>query len=312
MRGRVWIGVLLCALALTACQSTDNGASLEATDGLVAFRVGATTVTIQDFQDRMEREIGPALQQFLAQGQTEEEITELANQQDVRRAIFDTMVQEALLLQIARQEGIGIDPQAVDASIEQQQSFAAADSSADSADDTLELRVSAAREQIVTAVIARKTMADMFKARHILVADEATADQIIADLNNGASFAELAREFSTDPGSQNNSGELGWTPRGNFVPEFEEAAFSADLNTPIKVSSQFGWHVIEVQDRELNRPFDDIEQLQGSQNGRQFVEDTFSPWYEELRETAEANGDLEISPNFDPNSVPLPFRTTDP
>jgi peptidyl-prolyl cis-trans isomerase C len=285
---------------------------LEATDGLVAFRVGATTVTIQDFQDRMEREIGPALQQFLAQGQTEEEITELANQQDVRRAIFDTMVQEALLLQIARQEGIGIDPQAVDASIEQQQSFAAADSSADSADDTLELRVSAAREQIVTAVIARKTMADMFKARHILVADEATADQIIADLNNGASFAELAREFSTDPGSQNNSGELGWTPRGNFVPEFEEAAFSADLNTPIKVSSQFGWHVIEVQDRELNRPFDDIEQLQGSQNGRQFVEDTFSPWYEELRETAEANGDLEISPNFDPNSVPLPFRTTDP
>jgi peptidyl-prolyl cis-trans isomerase C len=145
-----------------------------------------------------------------------------------------------------------------------------------------------------------------------LVADEATADQIIADLNNGASFAELAREFSTDPGSQNNSGELGWTPRGNFVPEFEEAAFSADLNTPIKVSSQFGWHVIEVQDRELNRPFDDIEQLQGSQNGRQFVEDTFSPWYEELRGTAEANGDLEISPNFDPNSVPLPFRTTDP
>ncbi|MCG8350410.1 MAG: peptidylprolyl isomerase [Chloroflexales bacterium] len=312
MRCRVWIGVLMCALALTACKSTDNGANLEATDSPITFRVGTTTVTIQDFQDRMEREIGAALQQSLAQGQTEEEIIQLVDQQDVRRAIFETMIQEALLLQIARQEGIGVDPKEIDANIDRQQGFGALDDRTESADDRLEQRVGVAREQLVFAVIARKTLADMVKARHILVADEATADQIITDLNNGTSFAELASEFSTDPGSQNNGGELGWTPRGNFVPEFEEAAFSADLNTPIKVGSQFGWHVIEVQDRQSDRPFDDFNQLQGSQNGQQFFEDTFLPWYEGLRETAEANGDLEISPNFDPNSVPLPFRTTNP
>lgn len=314
MKRGVWIGALLLALLLAGCQSTDNGAQLAAPDSPAIFRVGATTVTVEDFRRRMQADIGAAIEQLLAQGQTVEEITQLADQSDVRRSIFDTMLQEELLLLVARQQGVGVDPAEIDTRVNLQVGMlrSQAPGSPNEFVDRTPQRVSAAREQLVFTMIARNTRADMFRSRHILVSDEATADRIIADLQAGASFADLARQFSNDSGSAVEGGDLGWVARGNFVPEFEQAAFSAELNTPVKVQSQFGWHIIEVQDRELKRGFDNIEQLQRNPNAQQFFEATFLPWYERLRQIAESNGDLEISPNFDPNSVPLPFPNAAP
>jgi peptidyl-prolyl cis-trans isomerase C len=219
---------------------------------------------------------------------------------------MDNMIQELLLAQAASQAGIGVDPAAVDAAVAAQVAPPSLDA-APILSDTTALRVSAAREQLVLEMIARNTRADMFRSRHILVADEATADKVLAELAAGKPFAELARQYSTDTASVEQGGDLGWVPRGDFVQEYEEAAFSVALNTPTKVQSQFGWHVLVIDEREESRPFESFAQLQASQSGQSYFEQSFTPWYNELRSAAEASGDLQISPNFDPNSVPLPF-----
>jgi peptidyl-prolyl cis-trans isomerase C len=92
-------------------------------------------------------------------------------------------------------------------------------------------------------------------ARHILVDDEAKAKDIAAKLKAGGDFAALAKEHSKDPGSKEKGGELGYFGKGMMVPEFEKAAFALEkgkLSDPVK--SQFGFHVIRVDDKRAKRP----------------------------------------------------------
>jgi len=83
---------------------------------------------------------------------------------------------------------------------------------------------------------------------HILVSTREEAESIIERVTAGELFADLARELSIDSGSGANGGALGWSQRGLFVPEFEEAAFALEPNTftSVPVQSDFGWHVILV------------------------------------------------------------------
>lgn len=88
------------------------------------------------------------------------------------------------------------------------------------------------------------------KARHILVADEATANEVKSKLAAGEKFEDLAAKYSTDPGSKDNGGDLGWFGEGAMVPEFEKAAYALkidEISAPVK--SENGWHVIQVTDR---------------------------------------------------------------
>ncbi len=88
------------------------------------------------------------------------------------------------------------------------------------------------------------------KASHILVEKEEIAKEVKSKLNKGAKFADLAKEYSSDEGSKANGGELGYFTKGQLVPEFENKAFSmakGQISDPVK--SQFGWHVIKVEDK---------------------------------------------------------------
>lgn len=90
----------------------------------------------------------------------------------------------------------------------------------------------------------------MAKARHILVPDLKTAQKVEADLKSGKDFAAEAKQYSTDPGSRDKGGELGWFRKGQMVPSFEKYAFSAPIgkiSPPVK--SPFGYHIIEVEAR---------------------------------------------------------------
>lgn len=89
------------------------------------------------------------------------------------------------------------------------------------------------------------------EASHILVESEEEAQDIIKQLNDGADFAELAKEKSTDTGSGEQGGELGYFSTGTMVPEFEEYAFKEDVVGKVSepIQSQFGFHVIKVTDR---------------------------------------------------------------
>jgi peptidyl-prolyl cis-trans isomerase C len=91
-------------------------------------------------------------------------------------------------------------------------------------------------------------MATKINASHILVKTEEEAKSILADLNNGKSFEELAKLKSTCP-SGKNGGVLGWFTHGQMVKEFEKAAFNmkkGQISQPVK--TQFGYHIIKVND----------------------------------------------------------------
>ena len=88
-----------------------------------------------------------------------------------------------------------------------------------------------------------------YHARHILVGTEDEAKQIIAKLKGGAKFEDLAKQ-SKDPGSAQNGGDLDWASPASFVPEFSKAMTSLQKGaiTETPVHSQFGWHVIKLED----------------------------------------------------------------
>lgn len=87
------------------------------------------------------------------------------------------------------------------------------------------------------------------QARHILVATEEEANNVLQRLEAGEDFAELAKELSIDPGSAANGGDLGYFPQGTMIQEFEDYVFNAEIGeTSEPIQSQHGFHIIEVTD----------------------------------------------------------------
>jgi peptidyl-prolyl cis-trans isomerase C len=104
--------------------------------------------------------------------------------------------------------------------------------------------------------IAGKQGEEEVHARHILVADEATAKKIIAELDKGADFAALSKQYSKDPGAAQQGGDLGFFKKDEMVPAFADAAFALQPGqiTQTPVHTQFGWHVIQVLERRRAPP----------------------------------------------------------
>jgi peptidyl-prolyl cis-trans isomerase C len=93
------------------------------------------------------------------------------------------------------------------------------------------------------------------QARHILVDTEEKAKEIAEKISKGGDFAVLAKENSKDPGSKEDGGMLGFFGRGQMVPAFEEAAYrlkKGEISPPVK--SQFGFHLIKLEDRREKKP----------------------------------------------------------
>jgi peptidylprolyl isomerase len=88
------------------------------------------------------------------------------------------------------------------------------------------------------------------KASHILVDTEEKAKEAKKKLSKGAKFADVAKELSKDEGTKANGGTLGYFAKGQLVPEFEQKAFAmkvGEISDPVK--TQFGWHIIKVEDK---------------------------------------------------------------
>lgn len=91
---------------------------------------------------------------------------------------------------------------------------------------------------------------DSVKARHILIRDsKELADSLLDVVKKGGNFADLARQYSQDPGSAINGGDLDWFADGVMVPSFNEACFTGRKGDIVLVQSQFGYHIINIQDR---------------------------------------------------------------
>ena len=130
-------------------------------------------------------------------------------------------------------------------------------------------------------------------ARHILLESEEDAKAIIAELDDGADFAELAKEKSTGP-SGPNGGDLGFFNRADMVAPFAEAAFAMEPGTYSSepVQTQFGWHVIKVEEKkEGTQPsLDEVRQQLMAEISR----DAFNALVEDLRSDAEIVNYVEI------------------
>lgn len=99
------------------------------------------------------------------------------------------------------------------------------------------------------------------RARHILVETEDEAKAIATRVKGGEDFAKVAGEVSKDPGSGKEGGDLGWFTKDRMVPEFSEAAFKlkpGEISDPVK--SQFGWHVIKLEETRV-KPLPTFEEV---------------------------------------------------
>jgi peptidyl-prolyl cis-trans isomerase C len=118
------------------------------------------------------------------------------------------------------------------------------------------------QEAYKTLVVDQHKPEEQIHARHILVDTKEAAEKIIADLKAGKSFEELASQ-SKDPSGQ-NGGDLGFFGKGQMVPPFEAAAFALQPGqfTQEPVQSEFGWHVIKVEEKRMSEPppFDQVKE----------------------------------------------------
>jgi peptidyl-prolyl cis-trans isomerase C len=125
-----------------------------------------------------------------------------------------------------------------------------------------------------------------YRARHILVEKEDEAKALIADLKKGGKFEDLAKKASKDPGSGANGGDLDWASAASYVPEFSNAMVKLEKGqmTDVPVKSQFGFHIIRVDDvREAQLPKLDEVKPQISQ---QLTQTKLGKFQEDLRAKA--------------------------
>jgi peptidyl-prolyl cis-trans isomerase C len=125
-----------------------------------------------------------------------------------------------------------------------------------------------------------------YRARHILVADEAKAKALIASIQRGAKFEALAQKESMDKGSGANGGDLDWASASTFVSEFSDAMVKLTKGsmTLAPVKSQFGWHIIRLDDvRQAELPaFEEVK----AELGQQMQQQRLSDFQNELRAKA--------------------------
>ncbi|MEK6348774.1 MAG: peptidylprolyl isomerase [Burkholderia sp.] len=134
--------------------------------------------------------------------------------------------------------------------------------------------------------LAKSAAGSEYHLHHILVDNEQQAKDLIAKIKGGASFEDLAKQFSKDPGSAKNGGDLDWADPKSFVPEFANAAEHLQkgqmTDTPVK--TQFGWHIIRVDDIRpvAPPPFEQVK----AQLAQQIVQQKLQAFEEKLRAQA--------------------------
>jgi len=175
--------------------------------------------------------------------------------------ILDSLIARELLQQEAEKQNLAKDPQ-VAAKLETARRDVLVQAQVEHLRKTATVTDDEIKKEYDTRVAALKSTE--YKARHILLETEQAAKDVLAKLQKGAKFEELAKKLSKDPSAKQNSGELGWFNAQQMVPEFSAAVAGLKNGETIAapVKSQFGWHVIEREDsREQTPPaFDAVKE----------------------------------------------------
>ena len=272
-----WIFALLCAFLVSGLFGCGNNVP----EGTVA------TVNKEPIsQEELDMNYNQIIQMYSMYGY---DVTSDDFKVTARNSILDSLVDQELELQEAEKRGLEVTDEDVDAEINSlvedqyggsQEDFEAA---VEKAGMTLEYYKKAQKDYLLLQklqedLVNNPETVDVIKARHILVDSEDKAKELIDQLDNGADFATLAEENSTDTGSAADGGELGYfavtgKTTSKMVTEFTEAAEGLDVGEYSKepVKTQYGYHIILVEDKQSGvNLLDDAEKydsvLQGIYN----------------------------------------------
>jgi peptidyl-prolyl cis-trans isomerase C len=171
---------------------------------------------------------------------------------DVRDKVLRGMMAEKLILAEATAKGVD-KSDAVVKQLEDMKKKLVVKSFLDS--KTAEMITDADLKKQYDAIVAVNKDEREVRARHILVPTEAEAKDVRKKLDEGKKFEDVAKDFSKDPGSAKNGGDLGYFTKDKMVKPFADAAFAmkkGEISQPVK--SDFGWHVIKVEDSRAVKP----------------------------------------------------------
>lgn len=196
--------------------------------------------------DALAQAIGPqAAMQFQGEEGQRQLLAELINQELFYAEAVDTKVEE--------EEDFKVEMELAKKNLLKQYNLRRALQSVNVSDEEAQKHYDDNKEQFMSP--------PQVQASHILVETEDKAKEVIEKINGGAKFADMAQEYSSCP-SKERGGDLGLFGQGQMVPEFEAAAFAADLNEISEpVQTQFGYHVITVTDKVEagNTPFEQVK-----------------------------------------------------
>lgn len=337
------MALVVTALVLAACGSPAVGTPVARLDNVILSR--------QELDQRVRRADQAAQELATKQGQP------APSKDDIERQLVEQFIQQNLVLNIARQRGIAISDQDVDALIAQIRASIQSNPTGLTIEDAIHAQLGlpgieapefrgfisslvaqrklaetlvttdTVRQDLTTQLMAQASQkTDQVHAAHILIRTEQGADQaalaaaekkaqdVIDQIAQGASFEDLAKKLSEDPGSGANGGDLGWLQQGQTVPEFDKAIFT-DLKpgemTKTPVKTDFGYHIIKVLEHEQRASMTEEQAKQSVEQGiDRELQTRRSQALQQLlageREKAKAENRL-VEPTF-PTPAPIPTQ----
>ncbi|HIP87985.1 MAG TPA: hypothetical protein EYH27_06075 [Anaerolineales bacterium] len=266
-------------------------------DRPLAARVNGQPVYLVDY----ERQVARYEAAMISSGvdlSTEEGQAQLLQ---LRQEVLTGLIEQVLVEQAAAREGITVSDEEVEAALAQLIEEVGGEEAFQQQLEQNGLTWEEVREGQRATMLYQKVFewvtasvpatAEHVHARHILVDTREEAEQLLAQLQAGADFAELARQYSQDESSRETGGDLGWFPRGVLLAtEVEEAAFrlQAGQISPV-VQSPFGYHIIQVLERDPDRPL-------SPENLQLIKSRVFQEWLENLWAEAQIERFVNLSP----------------
>jgi parvulin-like peptidyl-prolyl isomerase len=311
---------------LAGCGGTTN-ASLSGDDAAVVGSTPITKTEFQDLMDRAERSYKAQKKAFPKPGSTEYE--------QLKTQALTYLVQQAEFSEEAGNMGIKVSDSDVDTRIEQlkKQFYGGSENryekalsqqgvTPDEARDVIRQQIISERvfKKVTSTVKISDSQVKAYYAthksqygqpetrqvRHILVQKKALADSLYAQLKGGASFAELAKKYSKDPGSASNGGKL-TISKGQTVPPFDKTAFAlkkGELSTP--VHTQYGYHIIQALSAvkpAQKTPLSKVKQSIKLQLEQQRKNEVMTKWVEDKKKQYCKSG-IKYQVGYEPNPDP--------
>jgi len=251
----------------------------------LAARVNGVAISL----DLYNRQVAQAQAAMVSQGLDPNSAAGKEALKSLKQQVLDQLINDVVIGLQAEKEGVKITDNDVNGRLAQMVTDAG---SVDKLNEYLsknqislgdlcsQLRSQIAGEAMLSRVASTlPTSVEQVHARHILVNTAALAQAVLTQVRQGKDFAALAKQYSIDEASKSNGGDLGWFPKGVMEPQFEAIAFQLRAGQVSEVvQTQFGYHVIKVEERETSRSLPP----ELVQNARQ---QAFLAWLQAVRDT---------------------------